>query len=65
MALVRPVLQGLSCRNETVRNVPKHEFWVQWSGSGAFVAKNFTQVRLANLYVNGVNSASFAWNFVK
>jgi hypothetical protein len=23
-----------------VRNAPKHEFWVQWSGSGAFVAKN-------------------------
>jgi hypothetical protein len=27
------------CSNETVRNAPKHEFWVQWSGSGAFVAK--------------------------
>jgi hypothetical protein len=24
-----------------VRNAPKHEFWVQRSGSGAFVAKNF------------------------
>jgi hypothetical protein len=24
-----------------VRNAPKYEFWVQWSGSGAFVAKNF------------------------
>jgi hypothetical protein len=23
-----------------VRNVPKHEFGVQWSGLGAFVAKN-------------------------
>jgi hypothetical protein len=21
-------------------NDPKHEFWVQWSGSGAFIAKN-------------------------
>jgi hypothetical protein len=30
-----------SCSNETVRNNPKHEFWVQWSGSHAFVAKNF------------------------
>jgi hypothetical protein len=39
MALVRPVLHRLSCSNETVRNAPKHEFWVQWSGSGAFVAK--------------------------
>jgi hypothetical protein len=39
MVLVRPVLYRLSCYNETVRNSPKHEFWVQWSGSGAFVAK--------------------------
>jgi hypothetical protein len=23
-----------------VRNAPIHEFWVQWSASGAFVAKN-------------------------
>jgi hypothetical protein len=41
MALVRPVLYPLSCSNDTVRHVPKHEFWVQWSGSVAFVAKNF------------------------
>jgi hypothetical protein len=40
MAPVRPVLHRLSCSKETVRNTPKHEFWVQWSGSGAFVAKN-------------------------
>jgi hypothetical protein len=40
MALVRLVLHRLSGRNETVRDIPKHEFWVQWSGSGAFVAKN-------------------------
>jgi hypothetical protein len=39
MALVRPVLHRLSCSNETVRNAPKHEFWVHRSGSGAFVAK--------------------------
>jgi hypothetical protein len=39
MALVRPVLHRLSCRNETVRDAPKLEFWVQWSGLGAFVAK--------------------------
>jgi hypothetical protein len=39
MAPVRPVLYRLSCRNETVQNAPKHEFCVQWSGSGAFVAK--------------------------
>jgi hypothetical protein len=39
MAPVRQVLHRLSCSNETVRNDPKLEFWVQWSGSGAFVAK--------------------------
>jgi hypothetical protein len=39
MAPVRPVFDWLSCSNETVRNAPKYEFWVQWSGSGAFVAK--------------------------
>jgi hypothetical protein len=40
MARVRPVLHRLSWSNEMVRNAPKHEFWIQWSGSGAFVAKN-------------------------
>jgi hypothetical protein len=40
MALVRQVLHRLSRSNETVRIAPKHEFWVQCSGSGAFVAKN-------------------------
>jgi hypothetical protein len=40
MAPVQQVLHRLSCSNEIVRNVPKHEFSVQWSGSGAFVAKN-------------------------
>jgi hypothetical protein len=40
MAPVRLVLHRLSCSNETVQNAPKHEFWVQWSGSGAFVVKN-------------------------
>jgi hypothetical protein len=40
MAHVRPVLQQLSCSNEMVRNAPKHEFWLQWSGVGALVVKN-------------------------
>jgi hypothetical protein len=40
MALVRPVLHRLSSSKEMVRNSPKHEFWVQWSGSGPFVATN-------------------------
>jgi hypothetical protein len=40
MALVRLVLHRLLRSNETVPNAPKHEFWIQWIGSGAFVAKN-------------------------
>jgi hypothetical protein len=39
MALIRPVLHRLSCSRETVRHAPKHEFWVQWSGSGTFITK--------------------------
>jgi hypothetical protein len=39
----------LSCINETDRNAPKHEFWVQWSGSGAFVAKNFGSTLFSEL----------------
>ena len=31
---------GPEC-TQIVRNAPKHQFWVQWGGSGAFVAKNF------------------------
>src|SRR6185312_5825618 len=30
---------GPEC-TQIVRNTPKHQFWVQWGGSGAFVAKN-------------------------
>jgi hypothetical protein len=65
MEPVRPVLHRLSCSNETVQNAPKHEFWIQWSVSGAFVAKISTQLRLANLYVNGASSASFASTFMQ
>jgi hypothetical protein len=49
MALVRPVLHRLLCSNETVRNAPKHEFWVQWSGSAAFGAKNSDATLLSEL----------------
>jgi hypothetical protein len=40
MALVRLILHHLSCNNKMVRNTLKHEFWVKWSGSSAFVAKS-------------------------
>jgi hypothetical protein len=49
MAPVRPVLPRLSCRNETVQNTLKHELWVQWRGSGAFVAKNFEAISFSEL----------------
>jgi hypothetical protein len=49
MAPVRPVLHRLSYSNETARNAPKHEFWVKWSGSGAFVVKNSDATLLSEL----------------
>jgi hypothetical protein len=49
MAPVRPVLHRLSCNNETVRNAPKHEFCIQWRGSGAFVAKNSNATSFSEL----------------
>jgi hypothetical protein len=41
MPTVRSVLHRVLCNNKTVRNAPEYEFWVQWSGCGAFVANNF------------------------
>jgi hypothetical protein len=49
MPPVRLVLHRFSWSNETVRNTPKHEFWVHWSGSGAFVAKNFDATSFSEL----------------
>jgi hypothetical protein len=49
MALIQPVLHRLSCSNEMVRDVPKYEFWVQWSGSGAFVFKNLDTTSFSEL----------------
>jgi hypothetical protein len=49
MALDRPVLHRLSCTNETVRNAQKYEFWVEWSGSGAFVVKNANATSFSEL----------------
>ena len=47
IAPVQPILQRVSCSNETLtnapkhyENTPKHEFRVQWGGSRVFVAKN-------------------------
>jgi hypothetical protein len=49
MAPVQRVLHRLSCSNETVRNAPKYELWVQWSGSGAFIATNFDATSFSEL----------------
>jgi hypothetical protein len=40
MAVVRHIFHRLSCSNEMVGNIPKHELWFQWSGSGALVVNN-------------------------
>jgi hypothetical protein len=64
MAPVRPVLHRLSGSNEMVQNAPNLEIWVQWSVSGAFIAKMPTQLHLANLGLNGASSASFTSTFM-
>jgi hypothetical protein len=49
MAPIRPVLHELSYINEMVQNAPKHEFSVQWSGSGAFISKNLEATLFSEL----------------
>jgi hypothetical protein len=49
MAHVRPVFKKHSWSNETVRNAPKHEFWVEWIGSGVFVAKKSNTTSFSEL----------------
>jgi hypothetical protein len=49
MAPVRLVLHQLSGSTETVRNAPKHEFRIQWSGSGAFVFKTSNATSFSEL----------------
>jgi hypothetical protein len=40
ISLVQPILYPSSCSHKMVQNAQKHEFGVQWGGSGVFVAKN-------------------------
>jgi len=47
---------------QIVRNAPKHQFWVQWGGSGAFVAKNSDATSCTNFCTS---SAHFAPSFVR
>ena len=52
---------GPEC-TQLVRNAPKHQFRVQWGGSGAFVRRILTQVRGTNFCTS---SARFAPSFVR
>jgi hypothetical protein len=45
-----------------VRNEPKCQFRVQWSGSGAFIAKNLTQLHGSNICTSSVR---FSPSFVR
>ena len=49
-------------RTQIVRNTPKHQFRVQWGGSGAFVAKNSDASSWHELCTS---SARFAPSFVR
>jgi hypothetical protein len=63
MVQVRPVLHRLSKSKETVRNATKLEFWVQWSGSGAFVEKNSDATSFSELVRNWCEFGQFCFNF--
>ena len=48
---------------QIVRNVPKHEFRMQWGGSGVFVAKNYDTTSWKRTFCT--SSAHFAPSFVR
>ena len=50
---------------QTQWNAPKHEFRVQWGGSGVFVAKITTWLRGTNLCINCTSLACFATSFMQ
>ena len=55
---------GPKC-TRTERNAPKHEFRVQWCGSGAFVAKILTRHHGTNFCINCTSLARFAASLVQ
>jgi hypothetical protein len=72
IAPVQPVLQRVSCSNETLtnapkeyENAPKQEFRVQWGGSRAFVAKNSDAISWHELCIKCTSSANFASSFMQ
>ena len=50
---------GPKC-TQMVRNAPKHEFRVQWSGSIPFIAKNSDATSWNELFISCTSSARFA-----
>jgi hypothetical protein len=65
MATGRPVLDRLSCSNETVRNGPKTCVGSNGVDRVRSLEKISTQIYLVNLCVNGTSSASFALTLVQ
>ena len=55
---------GPKC-TQTLQNATKHEFWVQWGGSGAFVAKNLIRLRGTNFCNTCITSARFALRYMR
>jgi len=51
--------------SRTLWNAPKHEFWVQWDGSGALVEKNYTWLRSTNFCINCASSVCFVTSFMQ
>jgi hypothetical protein len=64
MALVRPVLHQLSCRNKRSEMQQNMSFGSNRVDQLRSLQKMPMQLRLANLSVNGASSASFASTFV-
>ena len=55
---------GPKC-TQTLRNTTKHEFWVQWCGSCAFVAKNSNATSWHELLQKLHHTAHFASSFMQ
>ena len=55
---------GPKC-NKTLRNATKHEFGVQWGGSGAFAAKIPMQLFGTNFCINCTRLARFTPSFLQ
>jgi hypothetical protein len=50
---------------QTLRNTTKHEFRVQWGGSGAFIATNSDTTSGSNFCINCTISAHFTPSFMQ